>query len=281
MSQPARFPFKGWIHFSRTKFRDNRIAPEALEQVNVQSANHREMRRDDMMRADTRQSRAPAWSERVPPTHFIALRVPPRSNLSRSIDAYRDELYAMEPQWAKWVIPSSKLHLTLGVVSLRTDDPAAQLEQMQRVSAIIDEASSCVKAMRLRFNGFGTFGNGRVLFAKPSADEECMQLRKLADAMRRELAAAGVDIKGNPHDTFTPHVTIAKVTPKMRKELGITTLPDRFYSLGRNDELGAAWLQNLDLCSMTDRHEDGYWKIHHRAALQAPGYSDRANATAS
>jgi 2'-5' RNA ligase len=269
-SQPARFPFKGWVSFSRTKFRDARIAPEALEQANVQSARHRELLRDDVMRADARQSKAPAWSQKVRPTHFIALRVPPRSNLSRSLDSYRDEVYAMEPQWADWVIPTSKLHLTLGVMSLTTESEEARLEQMQRVSGIIDEAASCVNALRLRFNGLGTFGNGRVLFAKPAADEDCHQLRMLADSMRRELAAAGVDIKGNPLDTFTPHVTVAKVTPQMRKEFGISTLPTRMYALGRDDELGAAHLHRLDLCSMTDRHEDGYWKIHHRADLQSP-----------
>jgi 2'-5' RNA ligase len=264
---------KGFVHYARVRTRDLRIAPEALEQGNVQMATHRESKKRNIMRADMRQSAAPAWSARVPPTHFVGLRVETNSNLVRSVQAYRDELQAMDSQWPQWLVPNNRLHLTVGVMTLDRPD-----EQLHIVTRLLNEAASCMRPLRLRFNGLGTFGDGRVIFARPAADEHLFRLVKLSRCLRKALAAEGIDVKGNAHDDYTPHVTLAKVTPAIRREHNITVFPERMVALAKNDEMGASWFQRMDLCAMKESSDDGYWKIAHRAQFRTSKTQQNQNA---
>lgn len=250
-------PTNAFIDYRRVRKVENRVSPVARETVTIQSGrgkHHQEV--------EFQQPQPAPWSARTRPTHFLGLRVSPSSNLVKSYQSFESELSVMDASWPKLLIPAHRLHLTIGVCTLRDDS------EIKRVSAVVDEAASCVKAMKIRFNGLSTFNDGRVLFARPAADEHCRALRDLSNAVRRELTRSGIDMKGNPHDEYVPHVTLAKVTPKIRKDFGLEKLPLRMYALAKDDEFGATWFQDLDLCNMNESQDDGYWKIVHRAALQ-------------
>jgi hypothetical protein len=73
--------------------------------------------------------------------------------------------------------------------------------------------------LTIRFNGLGTFDDGRVVFARASADHDFQRLAAAVRSLRRALYDAGADIKGNPDDEFTPYVTVAKVGDKARAVL--------------------------------------------------------------
>lgn len=104
--------------------------------------------------------------------------------------------------------------------------------------------------LHLRFSGLGTFSDGRVLFARCLAENDFSQLDAVVRAVRHYLGShLGLDVKGNPHDGFVPHVTLGKIR---RHQEGIVgkTFPPSLWADYQFMDFGEAHFSQVDLCKM-------------------------------
>jgi 2'-5' RNA ligase len=264
-----------------TRRRDMRVATLRLEEegiVQERAAAITHMRGRNMLNSgDVRQTTPPPWSARARPTHFIAMRLPAQCTLRTSIEALQGDVadsFTLS-HWHAAFVPPARLHLTLAVMtvpSASSSDAAAPLpgdaiaahrsafdeRQLRAVEAISREhfaawrQATRGRGFVLRANTIGFFDDHRVAFARLANDHDYVPLNEAVRALRRHLAEAGVDVKGNPHDDFIPHVTIAKVSQKLARERfgGQRRLPTALFAHAQWDDLGAAAFREVGLCTM-------------------------------
>jgi 2'-5' RNA ligase len=243
------------------------MTPMTERDITVQTSVWGDRRDGIMTSADVRQTTPAPWSAATRPTHFISMKLPAHSATMQAIERLHVDTATALEQYVPLLVPRDKLHLTLSVATLA--DPAAQLPVLRRVVA---EAAPMLRQATLRFDGLGTFGRGRVLFARPSTANDHQRLCAVVKAMRQELAAAGVDVKGNPADDYVPHLTVAKMTPALQRQFKASVVPEVVYRQSRFDDHGLTTFQRLDVCSMFERpdaEEDaGYYKVLHSESLE-------------
>lgn len=122
--------------------------------------------------------------------------------------------------------------------------------------------------LQLHFAGLGTFARGRVLFARCAADRDFHALDRLVRALRYRLGVGlGLDVKGNPHDSYVPHITLAKIRPKQTKIVG-PTFPPSVWSDYQFEDWGDTTFTQLDLCEMKGDSETGYYKVKFSVPLE-------------
>lgn len=129
---------------------------------------------------------------------FVALELP--DSLTGRLARLQDALPAGRP------VPVENLHLTLAFLG---EQPEAALADLGAgLSAI------AAPALELRLTGLGTFGakRPRVLLAEAAPDPALADLR---DAVRRAARYAGIDLA---RERFRPHVTLARLPPRMSAE---------------------------------------------------------------
>lgn len=221
-----------------------------------------------LTRGETRQTKAAPWSARRRPTHFVALRLPQQSTLYSSISALHADVKDSfsSSQWYPAFTPLPRLHLTLAVMTL--DENNNNQQQQKQHQQNDDQASIAAricseafaswakqtndKGFLLRSNTLGFFDDGRVAFARIAQDYDMPLLQRCIKDLRAALSDAGIDVKGNKHDDFVPHVTVAKLTQRLSKEKfnGQRSLPRSLFTHMAWDDLGAATFSSAGLCSM-------------------------------
>ena len=220
---------------------------------------------------DFRQTQAPHWSQRQRPTHFIAFRVPKTSSLLSNVASYHRDVAdtVSTASLTPLLTPLSRLHLTAAVFTLK--DPEREVPMVRDV---MDAVLKKQGPMSLEFRGLSTFSNGRVVFINPTTEKEFQQLILRIRQIRWGLYNLGIDIKGNPYDDFTPHVTLAKMTPRLRNEfiardgVRLDTVPLRLWNPVRNDDFGSSMFSNIVLCQMKGQNEAGdFWCTAHEIEL--------------
>lgn len=104
------------------------------------------------------------------------------------------------------LIPSQRLHLTLLMLTLESEDDVTTAKSiLKSVQPVL--VSILPLSHKLRFNGLGQF-DGRVLYASLEPDEG---LFKLVQFLKLKFSRAGIGLEGNRSD-FVPHVTVMKGT---------------------------------------------------------------------
>ncbi|EPY28609.1 A-kinase anchor protein 7 [Strigomonas culicis] len=165
------------------------------------------------------------------------------------------------------LIPVQRLHITLGVFSL----PETQLEErLAQIAACVQAATreACRTPLQLRFRGLGTFGHGRVLFVKCASEGHYTTLDHFVRLVRQRVGLGlGVDMKGNPHDSYVPHVTVAKVRPSQKNILG-PRLPLSVWADFQHHDFGDVTFNEVQVCSMKGKGENGYYKVISTASIQ-------------
>ena len=141
------------------------------------------------------------------PRIFLAIDLP---------EAARHALRRVRPTASAGVRPvqETQLHLTLHFLG---DVPAAQVPRLTS-----DMAGIAFSPFAISITGVGRFppkGRASVLWAGVSA---CPALRELHASLGQALTAAGYAIERRP---YTPHVTLARLTPQAPRDL-----PERFLS---------------------------------------------------
>ena len=141
-----------------------------------------------------------------PPTHFFALRLDCPS-LHAKVEAVQEGLVAARAELEGCVVPASKLHVTMGLLHLRSD---AEVESARAVLARAARAGAR-GPIAVSLPGLGIFGRD-VLFLRVAAadgEREDDPLRLLASTIRDELRAAGFP---DAQPDFKPHATVMKTS---------------------------------------------------------------------
>lgn len=244
---------------------DQRVQTDVAEQADVQGRYRRHLRTSFMTR-EVRQTEVPTWSRQVRPTHFLSLRLPERNGLTGRVREVRDAILFAHQGMESLFVPLPKLHLTLGVLTL----PETNRDQaLQAVRDCVEEVccAECKQPLRLSFRGLGTFSFGRVLFAQCTAEGHFTSLDNAVRRIRKDLGGGlGIDVKGNPYDSYVPHVTIAKIRARQREEFG-QRIPIEVWAPYQHHDFGAVTFSQLDLCDMKGQGENGYYKVESTVRL--------------
>lgn len=265
------------------------------EEAEIQSRYRRQLR-TSFTTGETRQTVVPAWSQRARPTHFLSLPLPARCTLRGRVKEMHDAMIFADQHVEPLLIPSAKLHVTLGVLTVGNDlapntaVAAAKSAEGQEVeaaqeTAVVDVQPSaevlasiqdcvnqavhdvCRAPLQLRFRGLGTFGHGRVLFVRCISESHFTTLDALVRRIRRDVGLGlGVDVKGNPHDSYVPHVTVAKIRPAQQAEFG-RQLPMSMWATHQHSDFGDVTFNKIDLCSMKGQGKEGYYRVVSSASI--------------
>lgn len=261
-------------------------AEAATEEVDIQSRYRRQLR-TGFVTGETRQTEVPAWSQRVRPTHFLSLPLPARCALRVRVKAMHDAMIFADQRVEPLLIPSAKLHVTLGVMTVgnaaviegrgeadaesggATTQAEASAAVLASIQDCVDQAAHeiCKEPLQLRFRGLGTFSHGRVLFTRCISESHFSTLDRLVRRIRRDVGLGlGVDVKGNPHDSYVPHVTVAKIRPSQRAEFG-RQLPPSMWADHQHSDFGDVTFSKVDLCDMRGQGSNGYYRVISSSAI--------------
>jgi 2'-5' RNA ligase len=241
---------------------DRRITAEG-QTDEAQITFRRRHLRTEIQTGASRQTEAPAWSAQIRPTHFLSLRMPPRNQFNRQITSFFDEIRFSRAEFAPLLIPVQKLHLTLGVMSL----PNAEV-QAPEVVAAMDSLFRDATRLELSFRGLGTFNHDRVLFSRVHSGAGFSTLDGLVRRVRRTLGNdMQVDMKGNPNDSYVPHITLAKIRPSQSQRFG-ASIPMSLWASHQFHNFGEVLFDTVDLCEMRTDESTGYYKVVHSVKLR-------------
>jgi 2'-5' RNA ligase len=177
-----------------------------------------------------------------------------------------DDIAFRHKSYTPLLIPLEKLHLTLGVMTI----DAANTSFLKDLSNVVDDA--LVKhfqrgPIQLCFRGLGTFNHGHVLFSRVVAEEDYMRLEQMVRFLRAEIGGGlNIDIQGNPHDSYVPHITLAKIRPQLKHQFG-TEIPHEIWAQDRFSDFGRVSFRAIDLCEMKSDPHTGYYSVVHTASL--------------
>ncbi|KAG5496124.1 hypothetical protein JKF63_02425 [Porcisia hertigi] len=240
----------------------------AAEEADIQSRYRRQLRSSFVTR-ETRQTEPPAWSQRFRPTHFLSLPLPARCTLRTRVKEMHDGMMFVNQHVQPLLIPSAKLHVTLGVMTVSSEASIAEGSATPAAPSLLAAIQDCVdqafhdlckEPLQLRFRGLGTFGRGRVLFVGCVTEAHFTTLDKLVRCIRKDVGLGlGVDMKGNPHDSYVPHVTVAKIRPSQTGEFG-HHLPMSMWVDYQHHDFGDVTFNKIDLCSMNGE-TNGYYRV--------------------
>ncbi|RNF11591.1 A kinase (PRKA) anchor protein 7 [Trypanosoma conorhini] len=234
---------------------DRRVASGVtVEEADVQSRYRRELR-TSFTTGETRQTIPPLWSARERPTHFLSLRLPARNALRTRVNEMHNQILFSHHQHAPLLVPLAKLHITLGVMTISESE---ERERLASIYECVSEVFSVIRPLQLRFRGLGTFGFGRVLFVRVVPEADFGLLDAAVFKVRRRVGGElKLDMKGNPHDSYVPHVTIAKIRSNQRAQFG-DRIPLSLWAGYQHHDFGDVTFSQVDICRMRGS-ADGYY----------------------
>lgn len=198
-------------------------------------------------------------------THFVALRIASPA-VSRAVSAVHEALIEKDSELASCLVPTSKLHVTMGLMHV------ADAAQLARAKEVIEEAAKLAPArIPVSLPGLGSFGK-EVLFAHVQETESRGALVELAKDVDAAITARG--LRGVKQPAFRAHATIAKLSKwkagkKKRRRPKIEA--DYFEAL-RATPLGGVVFTRLELLAMRG-DACGYYPVVGEVPL---GVSDKS-----
>jgi 2'-5' RNA ligase len=194
------------------------------------------------------------------PTHFLALRMPQRTNFRKVAANLVEEIKFAHPRFTEVLIPPSRFHVTISALQINE----ASLDQSVTVIAnAVANAFPVGSPFRLHLRGLGTFGSGRVIFARVHSCSESYRLDNAVKGLRKNLftvPSSSLRLQGNVHDGFVPHVTLAKIRGSQVAEFG-RSIPSTVWSPFQHQLFGDVTFTQLDLCEMQVNDSTGYYNV--------------------
>eukprot|EP00758_Cryptobia_borreli_P007839 Tbor_TRINITY_DN5334_c1_g4::TRINITY_DN5334_c1_g4_i1::g.4592::m.4592 len=139
-------------------------------------------------------------------------------------------------------------------------------EFCQRIENIV--TSSKLGNITLYIRGCGQFNNGRVVFAKVNAERQFVLLDDLVMRIRRDIGGTGgmdrgiINLKGNPYDSYVPHITIAKIRANNNQHsIFNKCIPVDVWSTIQYHDFGEITFDALDICEMKTDPDTGYYRV--------------------
>eukprot|EP00288_Rhodomonas_lens_P015017 CAMPEP_0177703228 /NCGR_PEP_ID=MMETSP0484_2-20121128/7560_1 /TAXON_ID=354590 /ORGANISM="Rhodomonas lens, Strain RHODO" /LENGTH=1172 /DNA_ID=CAMNT_0019214569 /DNA_START=254 /DNA_END=3772 /DNA_ORIENTATION=- len=188
------------------------------------------------------------------PNYFVALRITD-ANLVAALRQVQCRVLEADPRLHAALLPSNKFHITLTTLRLDSDEEKqAAREVMAEAQTLLARVLPASSAARVQ--GIGCFRD-RVLHAQLAP--ACQTVLASAVAQLSGLfAARGLKLAGM-HRPFTAHITLAKLSRQLSREVG--AIDARAYAgFGPETELGWQAPEGLELCEMgAQSGPDGFY----------------------
>lgn len=200
------------------------------------------------------------FEEEVRPNYFLALRITNPTIISKigRVQDFIERVYGDLVEG--YLVDRGCLHITLNVLRLPTnDDVFTAIEAMNAFQrGGFQRLVPTKTTVKLRVQGIRQFKT-RVMFADILEDSNKEILKDVFHGIRSTLARAGINEQSQK---FDPHLTILKfrtdknqVCPQISESV--------LRAAGVPLDFGVQFLHKLDLCSMKEKDESGYYSIIH------------------
>ena len=196
------------------------------------------------------------------PTHFICIPITNPSILQYAHDI-QQHLMAQNPQIEPALIPLKLFHFTLLTLRLTSDDEVHRAKRV--LLQCKDWIQPYLKDPLCIESVVGTFGNRVLYFGAKDQSTTVDTLQNLHQHLMNQLKEEGIELPGNK-DTYTPHVTIAKLNWNMSRK-GFRKIPEEWYWEYCSDnketirQSQQQFIQEIHLCAIgRARDKDGFYK---------------------
>ncbi|KAK1172891.1 A-kinase anchor protein 7-like [Acipenser oxyrinchus oxyrinchus] len=186
------------------------------------------------------------------PNYFVSIPITNKQLLDKIGDVQKS-LVKKEKQLQRALIPLEKLHLTVIVATLRTEEAVQRaVNALQQCRRKVDEILQG-RLPKMIFHGIDQFNN-KVCYVKMTANEQ-PTLHQVAEAIKTSFETVDVDIAGSKE--FKPHLTILKLSkaPTLRR----MRLKKILYEEYEDAAFGTELFTRIDLCSMHKKQASGYY----------------------
>ena len=188
------------------------------------------------------------------PTHFVCLHITDE-NVKRNVRKIQDHLLSHTPQLSEGCLPVNALHVTLCMVQLKKEEDIEKAKAlMGRIRKQFILILPC--CLQLTISGVDNF-HERLVYARVVPDPA---LERFVSFILEQFQLAGLKVPGN-HEQYTPHVTIAKLSRSMARELHSSAISSASYLPFKEMFLGMQRIDMLHLCFVGKPKEvDGFYE---------------------
>jgi A-kinase anchor protein 7 len=206
------------------------------------------------------------------PDHFLALQVSHSETLRSAVTRVQTSLVQAAPHLSPALVDPATAHITLGVLSLPTDDSrhAARLtlhdaiSKVKEMTVVKEHPHFRSRGLEIPLQGLGTFGmNASVLYLHIAQGREYELLQVIANTVRERFASAGLLLQRNQE--FVPHVTIAKLSKMKSRE--VACISPELYKDHIAVDGGVVGVVDVQLCAMGGRPAGEYYRVLEKALL--------------
>ncbi|KAM5157843.1 uncharacterized protein ACMZJ9_009120 isoform 2-T2 [Mantella aurantiaca] len=259
--------FQTNIHISEKE----KLAPEdavICDLVEQREIKELKMETTETTEKDQTSSRNQQNSEckRTRPNYFVAIPIT-NDQILDLIEDLQEHIVLKAPKLLKALIPSDRVHLTILVAHLKSEE-----EVRRAVSALQQSKENVEKLLQgeapgFTFHGIGQFNN-QVLYIKVTENAQEL-LCRIAETVSESFMHMGVDMTGTKE--FNPHLTFLKLTkaPFLRRK-GFRRICSDLYKEFENCCFGTEIFRRIDLCSMHKKNNlSGYYYCESSIIIEA------------
>ncbi|XP_075525560.1 uncharacterized protein LOC142557526 [Dermacentor variabilis] len=192
------------------------------------------------------------------PNCFVGIQVD-NINVHRTAKRVQDHMRIQEPNIEPALLPIATSHVTVLVFRVNDGD-----DSLQRAKDALSRGYEAIKddleatPLVLHFEGLDLFEN-EILYAKVVGEDSLSRLKAIRHACREEFKKADLDLTRG--QAFRPHLTLAKISRKMRrKNPTIKKIKEEWYTEFKDEPFGSQQVKSLQLLCMTKpKDERGYY----------------------
>ncbi|KAL4235887.1 positive regulation of delayed rectifier potassium channel [Mactra antiquata] len=217
--------------------------------------------------------------KRKVPNYFVALQIKD-SKIKSTLQEVQDSIISKNKQLTPAVTKVTKLHITLMVLCLETED------DMKRSQIALQNAAEKLlplykaSPLVLDISGLGHFKN-QVVFAKVKNEDQLASLTNIASIV--EESFLDQEIVSPDKRGFKPHATIMKLSQmKGWQKKGLKKIDSSLYEDYVNRDFGSDTVTLLQLCAMgKPKDKQGYYHVEHTTVFGMVSSNDESNTSLS
>ena len=192
-------------------------------------------------------------SDRNRPSHFVCFHIT-NQEVKENVAKVQSHMTTLTPQLAEGCLPVTALHVTLCMVRLENDHQISIAQEVMK-NARLQFIHTLPRCLQLSFTGVSNFRE-RLVYVKVAP---CPALDRFVFFLMDRFQEAGLHTPGN-HEIYTPHMTVAKLSRPMQRELHTGVISPASYQPFLDMNVGSSRIENLSLCSMTaPKQTDGFY----------------------
>jgi len=195
------------------------------------------------------------------PTFFLAMKVSDQS-LKDNLQIVQQTLCERIPAIKFGLIPTSKFHITLFVLYIKTNDELKQvMKTLEECSEWLKEKAVC----KLNFEGIGNFHYFRVVWAGIRDDRD-KNVSEIVSQIHQRMSVRHPDIVEEMKGEWTPHLTLYKSNKDVaQKQKGFQLNAKQICAEDldgyKETNFGTQQIDGIELLGM-EGSPDGYYVLY-------------------